>query len=78
MESKQPGEGSTSNASNVQQLPGVINPNLRIAQSLFNGTNYNDWAYSARMATGGSKRLGYITGSIKEPAKEDSTYSDRV
>ena len=30
------------------------------------------------MAIGGSKRLGYIDGSIKEPANEESKYSDQV
>lgn len=35
-----------------------------------------DWAYLARMATGGSKGLGYITRSIKELENDDSKYSD--
>ena len=30
------------------------------------------------MAIGGSKRLGYIDGSIKEPEKEDPKYSNRA
>lgn len=51
MEAKQQGKSSTSN---IQQIPGgVLNPNVRITPSLFNGTNYKNRAYSARMAIGG-------------------------
>lgn len=35
-------------------------------------------AYSARMAIGGLRRLGYIVGNMKEPNKEDPKYSDGV
>ena len=71
-------KGESSTGFGQQLLANVVNPNIRITPSLFNGTNYKDWAYSARMAIGGSKRLGYIDGSIKEPEKEDPKYSDRV
>ena len=61
-----------------QQLPNVVNPNTMVTTSLFKGSNYRDWAYSARMAIGGSKRLCYIDGSIKEPAKGDFKYLDWI
>ena len=48
-------------------LYSIINLNVKIIPNLFNGTNYKDWAYSAKMAIGGSRRLGYIDGSIKKP-----------
>ena len=51
-----------------------MNLNAKITPDLFNGTNYKDWAYSARMAIGGSRRLGYIEGSIKEPKKDNPKY----
>lgn len=68
--SKQQGESSTFS---TQQLPSVVNPNTRITPSLFNCSNYEDWAYSVKMAIGGTKR--YIDESIKEP---DPKYSDWV
>lgn len=44
---------------------------------LFNGKNYKEWSYSEKMAIDGAKRLGYISGWIKEPSKEDSNYEVR-
>lgn len=48
-------------------------PNLRLTPSLFDGTNYREWTYSATI--GGVKRLGYIDGSLSKPDK-DYKYSD--
>ena len=73
MESKQEGESSLPSS---QQVANIMNPNTRITPTLFNGDNYKDWAYSAKMEIGGAKSLGYITGSIKEPSKTDPKYSD--
>ena len=53
-----------------------INLNARITVELFDGKNYKKWSYSAKMAIGGAKRLGYINGRIKEPSKEDTKYED--
>ena len=69
MKSKQPGEGSTSNASNVQQIPGVTNPNVRIVPSLFNGTSYKDWAYSAEWLLRDLKELGILLEALKNQKK---------
>ena len=62
-------------AAMAPQFPNITSLNVRITPELFNGTNYKDWAYSARMAIGGSRRLGYIDGSNKEPKKDDPKYS---
>ena len=70
MESK----GESSSGSNQHVLPNVVNPNTKITPNLLNGTYYKDWAYSTRIAIGGSKRLGYIDGSIKELEKNDLNY----
>lgn len=69
---------SDSPITSTPQISYISNLNVRITPDLFNATNYKDWAYSARMATGVSMRLGYIHGSIKEPDKDDSKYSDWV
>lgn len=63
-EGKRRGESS---ASSFQQVPSVVNPNTRITRSTFG------------MAIGGSsERLGYISGCIKEPKKEDPKYPNWV
>ena len=62
----------------LSQIPTFAGLNVKIIAELFNGSNYKDWAYSARMAIGGTQRLGYIDGSIKEPNKNDPKYSDWV
>ena len=49
-----------------------------LTPEIFNGTNYRDWAYSTKMAIGGSRRLGCIDGSIKVTTKEDPKYSDWI
>lgn len=51
-----------------------MNPNMRITSSLLDGNNYKEWAYLARMAIGGAKKLGYIDRSIVEPEKKDPKY----
>eukprot|EP00268_Persea_americana_P002437 TRINITY_DN107351_c0_g1_i1.p1 TRINITY_DN107351_c0_g1~~TRINITY_DN107351_c0_g1_i1.p1 ORF type:complete len:160 (+),score=24.65 TRINITY_DN107351_c0_g1_i1:437-916(+) len=73
MESKQEGESSMSSS---QEVANIMNPNTRITPTVFNGDNYKDWAYSAKIGIGGAKRLGYIIGSTKEPSKTDPKYSD--
>ena len=73
MESK-----SDNSVTSIQQVPNIANLNVKITPDLFNGTNYKDWAYSARMAIGGSRRLGYIDGSIKEPKKDNPKYSEWI
>lgn len=62
---------STESLSPPNQLPSVMNSNLKITPNLFVGTNYKEWAYSATMVIG-VQRLGYIHGSISEPNKKDS------
>lgn len=74
MESK----GESSTGSNQPLLPNIVNPKTRITPSLFNGTNSKDWAYSAIMAIGDSKILGYIILNIKEPEKDDPKYIDWI
>lgn len=58
------------------QFLGIMNPNMRITSSLLDGNNYKEWAYLARMAIGGAKKLGYIDRSIVEAEKKDPKYSD--
>ena len=56
---------------NISSTANIVNTNTRITPILFDGNNYEDQAYSAKMAIGGPKRLGHINGSIKKPSKID-------
>lgn len=53
-----------------------INPNARISIESFNRRNYKELPYSARMAIGGTKHLGFINEHIKDPLKQDPRYED--
>ena len=75
MESK---SGNSITSTQTQQFPILTNLNVKLTPEIFNGTNYRDWAYSTKMAIGGSRRLGCIDGSIKVTTKEDPKYSDWV
>lgn len=52
--------------SSSQKLRNIVNLNTRMTPSLFDGNNYLDSAYSARMAIGEAKRHGYMDGSIED------------
>lgn len=68
--------GGSSGTQNVLNPIGNINPNARITMEFFNGKNYREWSYLAKMAFGGAKCFGYISGRIKEPSKDDPKYKD--
>ncbi|XP_059638974.1 uncharacterized protein LOC132281274 [Cornus florida] len=60
------------------------NPGLQITTVKLDGSNYLIWAQSAKMFIGGKGKIGYITGSEKEPAESEKiwdsvqrTYSQR-
>ena len=38
-----------------------------------NGKNYTQWSRSAIISIRGRGKIGYITGSVKEPKKEDES-----
>lgn len=54
---------------------GHINPNAKLTVELFNEKFYNDWAYLAELAPGGTQRLKYIDGIATKQSKSDSNYS---
>lgn len=41
-----------------------------------NGKNYLEWAQSAKVFIGSRKKLGYVTGTKKEPAASDPSHED--
>lgn len=41
---------------------GNINPNARIRVDLFSEKNDQEWPYSAQLAIGEARRIGYIDG----------------
>lgn len=71
MESRSDNPTAPTNLNATPHFPNVTNLNAKITPDLFNGTNYKHWAYSARMAIGGLRELGYIDASVKEPNKDD-------
>lgn len=73
-EDSNPKGAGSSGTQNMFNPIGNINPIARITVFLFNGKNYKEWSYSARLANGGAKRLGYR--HIKELPKEDPNFED--
>lgn len=43
---------------------------------MFNGKNYHEWFYSAQLAIGWARRLGYIDRTQPSPLKNDRNYLD--
>lgn len=48
--------------------------NLQLTVHKLNGKNYLEWAQSVKLTMEGRSRLGYLTGEIKQPEKDDSTW----
>lgn len=51
------------------------NPNLRMTEIKFNGTNYKHWSNHMKRALSIKNKLGFINGSLKNPAKTDAKYN---
>lgn len=47
--------------------------NLQLMVHKLNGKNYLEWAQSVKLTMEGRSRLGYLTGEIKQPEKDDPT-----
>lgn len=54
-------------------ISGSDNPGVAIVSPLFNGDNYLRWSRNMRRALGAKNKLGFITGSLKQP---DSMHRD--
>ena len=46
---------SSGGTENVMNPVGTVDPDAHIAMDLFDGKNYKEWSYSARIAIGGAK-----------------------
>ena len=74
MEFKGQGDSSFGNHS----YGNVSETGFQITTMRFDGSNYLEWAQSTMMAIGGRGKLGYLLGDVKEPSKEDPTYTKWV
>lgn len=68
MESKQGGD-------NPSKDKGSSLPSVSLNTKLFNRRNYSEWSYSAELALGGTRRLGYVDRTIPEMPKDNPKYA---
>ena len=52
------------------------NPNIKITNVPLNMTNYIQWSRAIKMYLGGKLLLGYIDGSVVEPAVTDTKHAE--
>lgn len=52
--------------------------NASLGSILFNGTNYNNWSKSVRMALGAKNKLGFIDGTLKKHSTSSSDHNKWV
>ncbi|KAM1354450.1 hypothetical protein PS2_028584 [Malus domestica] len=50
-------------------------PSLVLVSQLLDGHNYGQWSRSMRIALSAKNKLGFVDGSIKNPATTDAKYS---
>lgn len=50
-------------------------PGLALVSHLLTGTNYNNWSRSMKMALNTKNKVGFIDGTLKQPASGDVTGS---
>lgn len=56
-------------------IAGSDNLNIQMTDMKMNGSNYKIWAIHMRCALSIKNKLGFITGSIPEPAESDGKYN---
>ncbi|XP_074315097.1 uncharacterized protein LOC141651277 [Silene latifolia] len=50
-------------------------PSLKLTQTIFNGDNYDLWAYAVRNGLDAKNKLGFVDGTVAKPdGSEDSNY----
>lgn len=68
----------SNSADSSLSVTGQDQPGSRLINVPFDGTNFQRWSRSIKIALAAKVKLGFINGSCKKPAETDSTYEQWI